>query len=249
MTPSGSFSRSKSERSESGSDGCCPVRTCPAPLVWCSGYRGLFLSLRGSIEGGTMYCGTARVPRKVGHGKDRGVVLIDHRAQEVPGPWDWGVETSMWQRQIQRRPISFFLRIRPAGWGSWTTITSPFRSRLPRLASVLAWKWSSISRVISSGCPCSALWKALVILKKAWSPLMTSQVATIPSSPSSGTSRVRISATPPPTAVGVDVLQPLVPDPFGEDGELGDFFPPDDLLVVLQPDGHVSLPGASFPVG
>src|SRR5213080_4058207 len=57
------------------------------------------------------------------------------------------------------------------------------------------------SRVGLSGSPCSALWSFLVTAKNASPPRITSQRASTPTSRRSGTSRLRISATPPPTAV------------------------------------------------
>ena len=42
----------------------------------------------------------------------------------------FGVERSMWQRQIQIRDRSGALARKPAGWGSWTMITSQSSSRL-----------------------------------------------------------------------------------------------------------------------
>ena len=42
----------------------------------------------------------------------------------------FGVERSMWQRQIQIRARSGAFARRAAGWGSWTMITSQSSSRL-----------------------------------------------------------------------------------------------------------------------
>ena len=65
MTPSGSFNRSNREIwVRIGRSGSTPYRSTTARTL--SSGRSRFLSLSGSIEGGTMYCGIASCWAKSG---------------------------------------------------------------------------------------------------------------------------------------------------------------------------------------
>ena len=111
-----------------------------------------------------------------------------------------GEDRSMWQRHIQREPGARRW-MNPAGCGSWMNTMSSERSSVRRFCSVVWRKISTSCSPRDTGLPWRPLWIALVTAKNSSPPRMTSQRASMPTSRSSGISRFRISATPPPTAV------------------------------------------------
>ena len=87
------------------------------------------------------------------------------------------------------------------GWGSWMNMNSPSRSRFSAFHRFASRNCSYSSGVKTTGAPWRALCIFFVIRKKASLPLMTFQRAATPRFLRSGIIRMRISATPPPTAV------------------------------------------------
>ena len=99
----------------------------------------------------------------------------------------FGVERSMWQRQIQLRPFARAPRRRPIGCGSWTMTMSHSPCRPSALIALISSKTSHCSSLSVSSAPCSELWRSLVALKNSSLPKITCQCASMPTSRISGT--------------------------------------------------------------
>ena len=85
----------------------------------------MFLGVRGSIAGGQMYDGGR--PGAAGTYSFMWKIAASKRpsagSRKLSTLW-FGVERSMWQRQIQRACDEGKCSIMKAGWGSWTITKS-----------------------------------------------------------------------------------------------------------------------------
>ena len=82
----------------------------------------------------------------------------------------FGVETSMWQRQIQPSAFSGTSESSAAGCGSCTTHTSQPSASSRAFISLYCAQVAHCSSVRSCGLPCSALCISLVALKNSSRP-------------------------------------------------------------------------------
>ena len=82
----------------------------------------------------------------------------------------FGVETSMWQRQIHACDFSGARANTAAGWGSWTMQTSHPRASSRAFISLYWCHVAHCSSVRSCGLPCRALCISLVALKNSSRP-------------------------------------------------------------------------------
>ena len=91
----------------------------------------MFFGDSGSIAGGTSLTSPPSSPSGTYCCMCQTLASYSRTSGERRASVAWfGVERSMWQRQIQRFERSGAFARSPAGWGSWTMITSQSPSRL-----------------------------------------------------------------------------------------------------------------------
>ncbi len=94
----------------------------------------------------------------------------------------FGVDRSMWHRQIHLAPFSAACIRNAAGWGSWITMKSYSSDRPPTFIRLYFSKIALSASLSSRGSPCSELCICLVTWKNSSRPYMTFQSAFSPAS-------------------------------------------------------------------
>ena len=154
------------------------------------------------MDGAIITCGMCRSRANCGRREHGGVVLGHGAGEEGPAPRE-PARTDRCGSATPSRPRSGRrAAIRPAGCGSWMKMHVGIQVEIRQVAlRRLAEDLLGRAPRGGLGFPCSALCRRLVSAKKSSPPFITSQRMFTPTSRASGTMRLRISATPPPTAV------------------------------------------------
>ena len=164
-----------------------------------SSARSLFLSLSGSMEGEMRTCRMDR-GREGGRREDRAVVALDIPFQKVPdlGPGVGEVDVASPDPFPPELPLPL-----DKGDGLGVVDEQDVRARSISAAfcRFTSTKKSRSSPVTGTSMPWRALCMFFVTAKNRSFPLITLHRASTPRSLRRGIIRVRISATPPPTAV------------------------------------------------
>ncbi|GBD29484.1 hypothetical protein HRbin32_00574 [bacterium HR32] len=158
-----------------------------------------FFSDSGSMLGWMRYCGMGS--RWANFSREKmAASYFTTNGRRNPQARRCGCETSMWHRHTHR-PDRSTKSTRARGCGSCTSTTSASRSRREAFSRFTSTYVRSRASGRGCSCPWRALWRLLVTRKNSSGPEITSHRVRTPSSPSRGTYRCSISATPPPNRV------------------------------------------------